>query len=247
LFVHAADAAHGDLGMVTHSDVLMLVSHSGATEELLRLLPHFEELGVPIISLVGQPGSPLALAADVAICTQVEREACPHNVLVTTSALVTLALADALALAVMQHNNVSVGDLGRRHPRGSLGRKLTRRVGEVMHRKSLPLVPPEMLVQDALLVMTGSPYGILVVVDVLGAPVGVVTPEDLRAGFALDHGMLAEPIACLMTPAPLTVSDQVSLHSAYERMTRLGEHALVVVDDAQRVVGILLDERRRRT
>jgi arabinose-5-phosphate isomerase len=239
LFLHAADAAHGDLGMVTRNDLLLLISHSGATEELVNLLPHFEELGVPIISLVGQTSSPLALAADVAVCTQVEREACPHNVLVTTSALVTLAVADALALAVMNRRNVSAGDLGRRHPRGALGKRFSNRVRDVMSRESLPLVPPELPVGEALVTMASSRCGLLIVVDAVGAPLGIVTPDELRDAVRADTKLLARPVSSIMSSDPVTVTEDASHHAAEEKMLRLRLSALVVVDAKQRVSGVV--------
>jgi arabinose-5-phosphate isomerase len=239
LFLHAADAAHGDLGMVTRSDLLMLISHSGSTEEIVRLLPHFEELGVPIVALVGQSSSPIGLAADVALCTHVEREACPHNVLVTTSALVTLALADALALAAMNHRNVSAGELGRRHPRGSLGKRLSRRVRDVMSRESLPLVSPDLPVGEALVTMAASRCGLLIVVDAVRAPLGIVTPAELLAGVRSEPGFLSRPVSSIMIPDPVTVSEDVTQHAADERLQRLRLTALVVVDAQQRVSGVV--------
>ncbi len=239
LFLHAADAAHGDLGMLTRDDLLILVSRSGATEELVHLMPHFEELGVPIVALVGQRNSPLGRAADVTICTQVEREAFPHNILVTTSALVTLAIADALALAGMNRRNVSAGDLSRRHARGSLGKRFSNRVRDIMLREALPLVPPELSVGEALVSMASSRWELLIVVDAVGSPLGIVTPAELKVAVRSGNGVLGHPVSSIMSADPVTVSEDATQHAADEKMQRLRLSALVVVDGEQRVSGVV--------
>jgi arabinose-5-phosphate isomerase len=245
LFVHAADAAHGDLGMIMRSDVLLLVSHSGATEELVRLLPHFRELGVPMIALVGDLDSPLARAADVAVCTYVEREICPHNVVVTTSALVTLAIADALALTVMRRRGVGPSELERRHPHGSLGRRLTRTVREVMQRDPLPLVVPELPLREALVAMAAARSGILVVIDAARSPLGVVTESELRTALNDELASLERPVGTIMSADPVTIHEDARWNAAEEKIRRLALPALVVVDAKNRVSGVLQPKMQR--
>lgn len=240
LFVHAADAAHGDLGMLAPSDVVMLISHSGATEELVRLVPYFEELGTPVIAIVGHGGSPLAQAADIVIQTHVDRETCPHNVVVTTSALVTLAIADALVLAVMRRRKISAAELGWRHPRGTLGKRL-RRVCDVMQRDSLPRVLPDVCVGDAIVKLAAARLGLLVVTDAAGRLLGTVGEPELRAALGGDDGaaILQQPARNIMSPATATVREDSSVAAAEARMRRENLHALVVVDADGRFTGVL--------
>jgi arabinose-5-phosphate isomerase len=238
-FLHPADAAHGDLGMITESDTLLLVSHSGATEELLQLLPYLDELGVPIVALVGRAGSPIAQAADVALCTHVEREVCPHNVIVTTSAIVALSLADALALAMMRYRNVSVADLRRRHPRGALGKRLTSRVSEAMQRDRLPLVDADLALNEALVIMAAQRSGLLIAVNGVGMPLGVVTEVELRQSLRDQPNLLGMTVRSIMAPGPVTLREDATLHAAEEKMRGLRLKSLVVVDAHNRVTGIV--------
>lgn len=238
-FVHPGEAAHGDLGMVTADDVLVLISNSGETAELVSLLPHFLELGVPIIALVGRGSSSLARAASVILDIAVEHETCPHNLVPTTSALVTLAMGDALAMAAMRVRCFGPQDFGRFHPGGALGRRLSNRVKDVMQSQQLPLVSPTRKVSEALLTMTAGRCGLVVVVDEASAPLGIVTDGDLRRALQERPGLLELPVSEIMTDKPVTIREDATVNEAEERMRRLRIKAIVVVNSHQRVTGVI--------
>jgi len=238
-FVHPGEAAHGDLGMVTPEDVLILVSNSGETSELVQLLPHFLELGVPIIALVGRITSSLARAASVVLDIEVEKETCPHNLVPTTSALVMLALGDALAMAAMRAREFGPNDFGRYHPGGTLGRRLSKRVKDVMQSQELPLVTVERRVREALVVMNEGRCGLVIVVDEDSRPVGIVTDGDLRRALQERPHLLELSVRKIMSKNPVTISEDATVNEAEERMHRLRIKALVVVNDEQRVSGIV--------
>ena len=237
-FLHPGEAAHGDLGMVTESDVMLLVSNSGESSELLALLPSFMELGIPIIALVGDRTSSVARAATAVLDAAVEREICPHNLVPTTSALASLALGDALATAVMSMRGLTPGDVGRFHPGGSLGRRLTARVRDVMQNRQLPFVTPERKVSEALFTMTAGRCGLAVVVA-HGESIGIVTDGDVRRALQQRPDLLELPVSQIMTPQPVTIHEDATLHEAEERMHRMRLKALVVVDSRHRVSGVI--------
>jgi arabinose-5-phosphate isomerase len=162
-FLHPAEAFHGDLGMITPHDTIVLVSNSGNTDEVIRLIPFFKQIGVGIIGFVGQIDSIIAQQADVVIDVSVEREVCPNNLAPTSSALATLAMGDALAVSLIRERNFLPCDFAQFHPGGNLGRKLLTKVKDVMRRRELPEVSPTQSVQEALLVMTQGRLGLVLV------------------------------------------------------------------------------------
>lgn len=238
-FLHAGEAFHGDLGMVTPADVLVLISNSGSTEELVALLPHFKQLAVPIIAMVGNTRSRVARAADVVLDVSVDRETCPHNLVPTTSTLSTLAIGDALAVAVMSERSFTANDFARFHPRGALGRRLTERVSDVMQARDLPLVAPEVPVHEALLTMSAGRCGLVVIVNEAHHPIGIVTDGDLRRGLQSRSDLLNLPISSIMTAPPVTIRSDALVHDARERMHGLRIKALVVVDGNNLVEGVV--------
>ena len=216
----------------------MLISHSGGTEEVVRVLPHLNELGVSMIALVGKRDSALGRAAHVTIETCVEQESCPHGFVPTTSALVTMALGDALAVAAMRGRNVTTDDLLRWHPGGTLGKRGS--VREAMQRDPLPLVSPETPLAEALLAMTAGRMGLVIAVDAAGEPLGIVTDGDVRRTVvAADGNLPSYRVADVMTPRPISIHQNTSLREAHERMHRLRLKALVVVDDRNCVTGVI--------
>jgi len=245
-FVNAAEAAHGDLGMITRKDAVILISYSGKTEEVLRMLPHLRAVGARSVALVGNQNSPLARSCDVVLDVSVEREACPNNLAPTTSALATLAMGDALAMALMRRQRFSSNDFAQLHPGGSLGDKLCRRVGEVMRRRSarvpgwdLPIVSPDAGVTDCLLKMTEGRLGLVIVMDG-NRLLGILTDGDLRRSLQQHGGQLQGlDVSRVMTPNPLTIGEDVLLGDAYELMIAEKVTALVVVDDAGAVSGVV--------
>ena len=178
-FLHPAEAFHGDLGMLRTDDLAVLISYSGETEEVVRLLPPLKRLGVPIVGLVGDPDSTLAGASDVVLDVSVRREVCPNNLAPTTSTMAALAMGDALAVALIERRRFMPADFARFHPGGSLGRRLLTRVRDVMHTRNLPTVRPDEPMQSVIWAMTRGRLGLALVMED-GALRGIITDGDLR-------------------------------------------------------------------
>lgn len=237
-FLHPAEALHGDLGMLTASDVVLFVCYSGETHEVMQLLPYMRSVAVPSIALVGVVDSTLGRFADVAIDVSVEREACPLNLAPTTSALASLAMGDALALSLMRLRGFSPEDFARFHPGGSLGRRFTR-VSEVMHKDDLPFVLPTTTVSEALLVMSHGRRGLAIVVNQADELCGVLTDGDLRRALATKGNLLDREISEIMTQTPVTISESAPVAEAEERMQNLRLKALIVLNGEGRVSGVI--------
>jgi arabinose-5-phosphate isomerase len=237
-FVHPAEAFHGDLGMITERDTVLLVSYSGETEEVVRLLPHLLRLGAPIISLVGALDSTLARAADVAIDVSVEREACPNNLAPTNSTLAALAMGDALAVSLMRARQFGVDDFARLHPGGVLGRRLLSRVKDVMHRRELPLIAPSQTVRDSLFTITRGRLGLALVIED-GELRGIVTDGDLRRAMQRHEDVLNVPVSDIMSTQPATIGEDALLSDAEKLMRRRKIKALVVVDGEGNPTGLV--------
>jgi arabinose-5-phosphate isomerase len=237
-FVHPAEAFHGDLGMITERDTVLLVSYSGETEEVVRLLPHLLRLGAPIISLVGALDSTLARAADVAIDVSVEREVCPNNLAPTNSTLAALAMGDALAVSLMRARQFGVDDFARLHPGGVLGRRLLSRVKDVMHRRELPLIAPSQTVRDSLFTITRGRLGLALVIED-GELRGIVTDGDLRRAMQRHEDVLNVPVSEIMSTQPATIEEDALLSEAEKLMRRRKIKALVVVDREGNPTGLV--------
>ena len=237
-FLHPAEAFHGDLGMVTKGDLIILISYSGETEEVIRLIPYLKQLDVTLISFVGKMESTLALHSDVALDVSVEREACPNNLAPTNSTLATLAMGDAWAVTLIRERDFRAHDFARFHPGGSLGRRLLTRVKDVMHGQALPAVGPDESVQDPLIVMTEGRLGMLLVMD--GTELlGIVTDGDLRRALQ-KHGNLRDvKVSDIMSADPMTIYENAMVVDAEERMKAHKVKALVVLNDHNHVTGIL--------
>jgi len=191
-FVHAAEAAHGDLGMITAEDVVIALSNSGASEELLTIVPLVKRQGAKLITMTGKPDSPLAREADVHLDAAVDEEACPLNLAPTASTTAALALGDALAVALLDARGFGTEDFARSHPGGSLGRRLLTHVSDVMRAADhVPQVTENVSMTAALLQMTRGGMGMTAVVDANGTPIGIFTDGDLRR--ALERGCDARP------------------------------------------------------
>jgi arabinose-5-phosphate isomerase len=228
-FLHPAEAFHGDLGMITERDTLLLISYSGETEEVVRLLPHLLRMGTPIISLIGAMDSTLAKAADVAIDVSVVREACPNNLAPTNSTLAAMAMGDALAVSLMRAREFGADDFARLHPGGSLGRRLLTRVKDVMHRRELPVVSPSQTVRESLFTITRGRLGLALVLD-HGVLKGIVTDGDLRRAMQRHEDVLEVPVAEIMSTHPVTIDENALLSDAEKLMRRRKIKALVVVN-----------------
>lgn len=240
-FVHAAEASHGDLGMITAEDVVLLLSNSGETDELVALLPHLKRQGARLIALTGNEQSSLAQAADVHLDASVDVEACPLGLAPTASTTAALALGDALALTLLDARGFSVEDFARSHPGGSLGRRLFTHVRDVMRSGAdVPAVPIAATLADAVLEMSGKGMGMTVVVDAERRVEGIFTDGDLRRCFARVDDFRAVRITALMTRQPRSIGpdrlaiDCVELMEAPPRVTQL-----LVVDGERHLLGAL--------
>ncbi len=240
-FVHPTEASHGDLGMITPDDVVLMLSNSGETDELVTLTPHLKRQGAAIIALTGNEQSSLALAADVHLDVAVDVEACPLGLAPTASTTAALALGDALALALLDARGFSVEDFARAHPGGALGRRLLTRVRDVMvSGRALPTVPATASLAEAVVEMSGKGMGMTVVVDPGERVAGIFTDGDLRRCLSRVRDLGAVAVTAVMTRTPRTIGpdrlaiDCVDLMETAPKVTQL-----LVVDDARRLVGAL--------
>ncbi len=239
-FVHPGEASHGDLGMITDQDVVLAISNSGETEELLTILPLIKRLGVPLVTMTGNPGSRLARQADANLDISVEKEACPLNLAPTASTTATLVLGDALAVSLLQARGFTAEDFARSHPGGKLGRRLLLSVGDVMHAgEGVPRVAPTVTVREALEEMGAKGLGFTSVVDGDGRLLGIFTDGDLRR--SLDRGVdiRRTAIADEMTAPCQSTRPEVLAVDALNQMEARKINALPVVDAAGRVIGAL--------
>lgn len=242
LFMHPAEAMHGDLGMVAGGDACLLLSASGETEEIKRALPVIRAAGLPLVAMTCRRNSTLGRCADAVLEIKVEKEACRHNLVPTSSTTAMLAVGDALALSLMDLRGFGPEDFARYHPGGSLGRRLNSLVGELMRKgESCPEILPEAPLSEALLVMTSTRLGAVSVIDRERRLLGFFTDGDLRR--VLRRGLdMAGPISALMTRNPLTITPGRPAREAAEMMRRFGCDNLPVVDSEGRLAGIL-DEK----
>lgn len=238
-FVHADEAAHGDLGMVKHDDVFVAISFSGESDELLTILPALKALDVRIISMTGRAESSLAKAADVSLVTPITREACPLNLAPTSSTTVTMALGDAIAGACMVAKNFSREDFARSHPAGALGRRLLLRVKDVMRSKDLPLATAETPLLDAVETLSHGRLGVVIAVDANRTPVGVFTEGDLCRLLRQSNDLHALTLADVMSREPKSVSAEAPAHAALESIHAHHINQLTVLDENNRHCGIV--------
>jgi len=239
-FLHPAEAVHGDIGMITREDLVLALSNSGETTEILALVPALKRLGVPLIALTGSPDSTLARAAEVHVDVRVPAEACPLNLAPTASTTATLAMGDAIAVALLRLRGFTEEDFARSHPGGSLGRRLLLHVEDVMHRGAeIPGVGPDDTVSAGLLEMSNKGLGMTTVVDASGTLLGVFTDGDLRRALDRRVDVHGTPMRAVMTANPRTIGPRELAAEAVLLMERHRITALVVVDGARRVVGAL--------
>ncbi|HLT04888.1 MAG TPA: KpsF/GutQ family sugar-phosphate isomerase [Pseudomonas sp.] len=239
-FVHPGEASHGDMGMITRDDVVLALSNSGSTSEIITLLPLIKRLGITLISMTGNPASPLAQAAAVNLDAGVSQEACPLNLAPTSSTTVSLVLGDALAIALLEARGFTAEDFAFSHPGGALGRRLLLKVENVMHQGAeLPLVKRGTSLREALLEMTRKGLGMTLVIETDGRLAGVFTDGDLRR--ALDRGIDVRDagIDALMTIPGKTIRADALAAEALKLMEDHKISALVVTDDNQMPVGAL--------
>ena len=241
VFLHPAEGIHGDLGMVSRGDLVIALSNSGETEELLKILPAIKRLGVPMISLTGNVKSMLAKNSDVVLDVSVKEEACPLDLAPTASTTATLALGDALAMALLEHKGVRPEDFARFHPGGALGKRLLLTVEEVMHGdKAIPTVSPTAPLRDVIVEISSKKLGVTTIVDDSGRLRGVITDGDLRR--LLGKGgadLLDRPAEAVMSPHPKVISRTALAAEAVGLMERHSITVLIVTDAEQRVEGVV--------
>ncbi|KPK51190.1 MAG: D-arabinose 5-phosphate isomerase [Thiotrichales bacterium SG8_50] len=239
-FVHPGEASHGDLGMITPDDVVLAISNSGATAEILTILPIIKRMGVKLISMTGNVNSELGQQSDVALDVGVEKEACPLNLAPTASTTVTLAMGDALAVALLKSRGFTEEDFARSHPGGRLGRRLLLYVKDIMHSgEHLPLVHEDTSLREALLMMSGKGLGMTAVVNADQQLVGIYTDGDLRRTLEQGVDVYAASIRDVMTADPVTTHGNRLAAEVVQLMRDKKINGLFVVDDNNRVLGAL--------
>jgi arabinose-5-phosphate isomerase len=240
-FLHPAEAVHGDLGMLARGDVLIALSNSGETDELLAILPAVKRRQISIVLLTGRPDSALARVCDVVVDVGVPQEACPMNLAPTSSTAAALAMGDALAMALLELRGLSEDDYAELHPRGALGWRSLVRVGDLMHSgDAIPAVGDDALLKDVVEEMTRKGLGMTVVVDRDGRLAGVITDGDLRRLLLRGEPVGAETAADVASPRPKTIAADAMAAEALELMESAGPiTSLVVVDAAGRPAGVV--------
>ena len=237
-FVHPAEAFHGDLGMIHANDVALMISYSGETEELIRLLPFMKHQGNKIISMTGRIDSTLAKNADAVLDVSVSREACNNNLAPTSSTTATLVMGDALAVVLSTLKNFQPEDFARFHPGGSLGRRLLTKVSDVMHRDNLPFCAPSAPLREVVGVITRGKLGVALVME-SGRMRGIITDGDLRKAFENAPDPLKLNAIDFMTEHPYVISENENLAEAEKKMKALTKRLLVVVNAQEQPVGVL--------
>jgi arabinose-5-phosphate isomerase len=237
-FVHAAEAIHGDLGMITRDDVLIAISNSGENDELLTIVPLVKRLGGKLIAITGNESSSLAHEADIHLDARVDQEACPLNLAPTASTTAALALGDALAVALLDARGFGAEDFARSHPGGALGRKLLTHVGDVMNT-AMPTLPESAMVPVALAAMTQGGMGMVVVLDAAGKVSGIFTDGDLRRAMERLGDLRATPVSAVMTRQPRRIGARRLAVEAVEMMEAQRINQLLVTDDNEELCGAL--------
>ena len=238
-FLNPLDAYHGDLGMLTENDLVLAISYSGATEELLRFLPLIQAKKIRIIGMTGNSESLLANYSDIHLNIAVAREADPLNLIPTASTTATLALGDALACALVEAKHFQPTDFAQLHPGGDLGRKLLAKVEDVMFTENLPFVRPDMPLSEAIEIVTNGKLGVGIVAE-KGELVGIITDGDIRRAMQkLGQAFFTTPVETIMSRDPKTISKDARIVEAGEKMNHHSIHNLIVIDITHRVCGIL--------
>ena len=242
-FVHPAEGIHGDLGMITANDVVIALSNSGETGEVLNILPSLRRIGASLIAMVGNSKSTLAKNADVVLNVSVSSEACPLGLAPTSSTTAALAFGDALALVLLEQHHFTASQFAVFHPGGSLGRKLLLTVGNIMHGgEDNPVVSGDITVQDALFVITDKGLGAVSVVDGEGMLVGLLTDGDIRRGLRKGVDFLQRPVLEIMTKTPKTITaDKLAAQALHIMESNQPKPITVlpVIDENRRVIGLL--------
>ncbi len=238
--LNSVDALHGDVGIINDGDVILALSYSGESEELLNLLPTLKRFSVKIISLTGNFKSALARHSDVALNVKVPKEACPFNLAPTSSTTAMLVMGDALAMAILQARGFKQTDFAKYHPNGAIGRAMLLKVGDIMRAGQRNAVAAETVsIKDALLVMTRAKSGSLAVVNARGKLTGVFTDGDFRRLMASDENPLSQPLKKVMTPKPICISENALAVEALKIFNERNIDDLIVVNSKNEPVGLV--------
>jgi arabinose-5-phosphate isomerase len=238
-FIHPSEAKHGDMGMITRQDAVLVLSNSGESEEILAILPFIKRLGVPLITLTGKPYSTLAKAATINIDVSVEKEACPLGLAPTSSTTAALVMGDALAMALLEQRGFTENDFALSHPGGALGRRLLVKIDEIMHQnENIPIVSHHALLKEVLLEMTQKKLGMTTVVNDQGELIGVFTDGDMRRAFDHPTDFKQIQVHQVMSKHPITLSRGML---AVEALRLLETHQItsLIITEAQKPVGIV--------
>lgn len=238
-YIHPGEANHGDLGMVTENDLVLAISNSGETQEILTLLPMLKRLGIHIVSMTGHQESTLAQAADIHLDVSVPLEACPLGLAPTSSTTVTLVMGDALAIALLRSRGFDEEDFARSHPGGALGRRLITRVSDIMHTGTrIPCISEEALIRDALLEISAKGLGMTVIINESKELQGIFTDGDLRRIISKEAQFLDIPVKEVMTRQCTTVPEKMLAAQAVKLMEAKKINALVVTNSKNKLVGV---------
>ena len=239
-FLNPLDAFHGDLGMISEGDVVISISYSGYTDELLRFIPMLMERNIPIIGITGNKNSLLAQYSSCHLDIKVDHEADPLNLAPTSSTMATMAMGDALACALVKLRNFKAWDFAQFHPGGSLGKRLLSRARDYMVKENLPIVTPDTKVFDAIITASNGKLGLAIVIDENGVLIGIITDGDVRRAVQkYQNKMFNLTVKDIMTPNPKTVRPETTLNEVDRILRKYNIHALVVTDKDGAVVGVI--------
>ena len=239
-FLNPLDAFHGDLGMISEGDVVISISYSGYTDELLRFIPMLMERNIPIIGITGNNNSLLAQYSSCHLDIKVDHEADPLNLAPTSSTMATMAMGDALACALVKMRNFKALDFAQFHPGGSLGKRLLSRARDYMVKENLPIVTPDTKVFDAIITASNGKLGLAIVIDEKGVLTGIITDGDVRRAVQkFQNKMFDLTVKDIMTPNPKTVRPDTTLNEVDRILRKYNIHALVVTDKEGAVVGVI--------
>lgn len=240
IFMHPTDALHGDLGMVRKNDIVILISKSGHTEELLQLIPMFKRINVTIIGILGETDSKLAKGCDIVLNASVKEEACPHDLAPTTSTTVALVLGDALSVALIEKRGFTAEDFAMLHPGGSLGKRLSLKIEEIMITgKDIPVVDEKASLKDAILMITSKRLGATCVVNSEGVLTGIITDGDLRRLLEKNLDINSLTAKDVMTKNPKTIIKDFLASFALQQMENFNITSIIVIDKSNKPEGIV--------
>ena len=237
-FLHPAEALHGDLGMIEKKDNVILLSYSGETDEVLRIIPTIKKLGCKIISITGNINSTMAKNSDIILDVKISREVCPNNLAPTTSTTAQLIMGDAIAITLTELKQFKPIDFAKYHPGGSLGRKLLKTVEEEMKTKKLPLVNINNSIKELIMTMSNSYYGLAIIIDEEQNILGIVTDGDLRRAWTDYHSLEQKTIYEIMTKNPCLISKNEKIEIAEELMNKNKINSVIVIDENKKAIGI---------